>query len=181
MTGADETEGFRLAPAGGPRLRADIVDVYVFRRASAGGGAGRVELLQLLRAAEPLKGAWQPLMGHIEAGETAVECALREMREETGLSGGDPAVIGVWALEQVHPYYMPQIDCVVLGPRFAVEVETSWSPTLNAEHSEHRWVDARDVERLFYWPGQKAACAELLREIAPVDAPARQRRRISPR
>ena len=48
-------EGYREKPAGGPRVRADIVDVYVFRRSEgatkrrSGGGGDRVEFLQLLR------------------------------------------------------------------------------------------------------------------------------------
>ena len=41
----------------GPRLRTDVIDVYVFRISSAGRGA-HVEFLQLLRATPPLEGTW---------------------------------------------------------------------------------------------------------------------------
>ena len=45
-------DGYRPDAAGGPRLRADIVDVYIFRRKRSG-----IEFLQLLRASEPLSGS----------------------------------------------------------------------------------------------------------------------------
>lgn len=143
-----------------PRIRADIVDVYVFRR-----GSGEVEFLQLLRAHEAggaLGGTWQPVMGHIEGDETAAACAWRELEEEVGLAKGDAALLGVWALEQVHPYFLAGKDVIVLSPRFAAEVGKEWRPRLNAEHSDWRWVRAGDVARMFMWPGQGAAIAEIL-------------------
>jgi 8-oxo-dGTP pyrophosphatase MutT (NUDIX family) len=161
-------DGYRREAAGGPRVRTDIVDVYVFRRAAR----GMVEFLLLERAGEPLKGTWQPVMGHVERGERAEETALREMREEIGLAREGAAVLGMWALEQTYPYFVAQIDCIVLSPRFAVEVALGWEPTLNAEHSGAKWArvnassTAESAELAqFHWPGQKAAVAEILREI----------------
>jgi 8-oxo-dGTP pyrophosphatase MutT (NUDIX family) len=109
-----------------PTLRADLVDAYVFHRAPG------LELLQLRRARDPLRATWQPVMGHVEPGETAVACLWRELREETGLSPRD--ALGAWALEQIHPYFVADLDAVVMSPRFAVEVAPGWEPTLNHEH-----------------------------------------------
>lgn len=181
MTTPDPTrtpEGYRLTPTGGPRLRADVVDLYVFRASKAG-----VELLQLERAKAPLNNTWQPVMGHIEVGERAHETALREAQEEIGLDIGADA-LGFWALEQVYPYYLPTLDCIVMSPRFVVEAAHAWEPTLNEEHTAHRWIGApehegRPAQDHFMWPGQKNAIAELLAEIAPHDAPAREHLRIA--
>jgi len=142
-----------------PRVRTDIVDVYVFRRTP------RVELLQLMRTGEPMVKTWQPVMGHIEEGESAAACALREIEEEVGLRDGDPALIGMWALEQVHPYYIAELDSIVMSPRFALEVAPGWKVKLNAEHSADRWIAAEDAEKSFMWPGQVATIREITESL----------------
>ena len=67
----------------GPSVRTDIVDVYVFRH-GATGGRGDVQFLQMRRCHGAMAGTWQPVMGHVEEGETATETAARELAEETG-------------------------------------------------------------------------------------------------
>jgi len=52
--------------------------VHVFRRDAAGGW-----LTALVR--HPRLGCWLPAGGHVEAGETPAEAAVREVKEETGL------------------------------------------------------------------------------------------------
>lgn len=166
--------GYRRDPAGaGSRIRADIVEVHVVRRAAEDGGW---EVLQVQRAGRPLEGTWQPVMGHMEPGETAVKAAVRELREEVGLdvAGAPGPTVGVWALEQVHPFYVAAIDCVVLSPRLMVLVVREWAPRLNAEHRAYRWVCAEEAARSggqgCVWPGQRAAVREivdLLREGNP--------------
>lgn len=167
-----DSRGYRVAPGHGPRLRADVVDAYIVRRpatapAHSSAATPALEFLQLHRAKEPLRATWQPVMGHVEPGETAPAAAARELREEVGLdlrpaarhSAAPPPALGFWALEQVHPFYIAAIDCIVLSPRFLVEVDPAWRPRLNAEHSDHRWVAAD--RRWWLWPGQWAAVTEI--------------------
>lgn len=160
-----------------PTIRADIVDVYVFRRQPAGA----IDLLQLLRAEDPdttLGNTWQPVMGHIEPGETASACARRELEEELGLLPTNPAFRGLWALEQVHPYFLAAKDQIILSPRFACEVAPAWQPTLNHEHTAARWVPADQSEEWFMWPGQIAAIDEIVRSLLAEDSLSRERLRI---
>ncbi len=170
---ARDPRGYRPLPAGGPAIRADVVDVYLFRAARAAP-----EFLQLLRAKAPLDSTWQPVMGHCEPGETAVAAAAREMREEVGLSPGDAGFLGAYAMEQVHPFFLASINAVVLSPRFAVEVDRAWTPRLNHEHSAHRWVTAGDADRAFMWPGQRATIREILSEIVNPGSLSRERLRL---
>ncbi len=185
-------DGYRHTPltTSGPRIRADVVDAYIFRRASPQLATGHWPLafLQLLRAKDPLAQTWQPIMGHVEQGETATDTAIRELKEEVSLDARGPDVLGFWALEQIWPFYIAQIDCVVLSPRFAIEVKPSWEPTLNPEHTAHRWItvpadhnadETRDtLDAHFMWPGQRHTITEILRDITRENALPRERLRI---
>lgn len=154
----------------GPRIRTDIVDVYVVRASAA---PHEPELLQLRRVTSPLSGTWQPIMGHVEPGESAVDAAIRELREEVGLAIRSDFAQGFWALEQVHPFFLPEHDAIVMSPRFVVQVSPAFTPTLNHEHDAARWVRAADVRASFMWPGQRASIAELLAALWPPDNPGR--------
>lgn len=162
-------DGYRRAPGRGPMMRSDIVEVYVFRICGDAcdtiANHNEAEFLQLRRATPPRIGEWHPLIGHIEADETATRAAMRELMEEVGMPAGSADCLGFWALEQVHPYFVPEIDSVVLSPRFAARARMEWSPTLNHEHDGHRWTCAARVREDFIWPGQKLACGEILEEL----------------
>lgn len=158
-----DSPGYRMRARGGPKVRTDIIDVYVFKRDAGGAPV----FLQVLRASEPLANTWHPVMGHAEKGETGAVCALRELEEELGLGRGDPALLGLWALEQVHPFYIGAIDTIVMSPRFAAEVAPDWQPRLNDEHTAARWVGAGGVGAMFMWPGQIAACREIVEHLLP--------------
>ncbi len=53
------------------------------------------KLLLIKRGIAPRKGAWGPPSGFIEVGETPEEACLRELKEETGVSGQVVRLIGV--------------------------------------------------------------------------------------
>lgn len=53
------------------------------------------ELLMVQRSIEPRKGLWTLPGGFVELGETTEEAALRELEEETGLTGRSAKLLGV--------------------------------------------------------------------------------------
>jgi 8-oxo-dGTP pyrophosphatase MutT (NUDIX family) len=80
--------------APGPALKRAAVAIALVE---AGEGAGATALLLTLRAAglRAHGGQWALPGGRCDAGETAVEAALRELREELGLEAGPGDVLGM--------------------------------------------------------------------------------------
>jgi 8-oxo-dGTP pyrophosphatase MutT (NUDIX family) len=155
----------------GVRIRSDIVDVYIFRICDG----GVVEFLQLRRTRDPMRGAWHPVMGHMQAGESAIDCARREVGEEVGLDARAPEALGSWQLEQVRPFFLAEADAIVLSPRLALRVTADWTPRLNDEHDAARWVAIDRVDESFCWPGQRECCREIVAEIVERDGYTRLR------
>jgi dATP pyrophosphohydrolase len=139
-----------------PAILSRLVDVYVFRRGSTG-----VEFLQLhRRPGESIGGTWQSVHGGIEAGETAVQAARRELSEETGL---EP--VRVWQLEHVNTFYSAADDVIHMCPGFAAEVTMDAVVKIDDEHDAFRWVAASAAENSFLWPGQRTCIREILETI----------------
>lgn len=139
-----------------PNLRSDLIHAFLFRRRN-----DILELLQFRRTEEPLRGSWQPIMGHLHAGETAVTAAAREVMEETGLDVHGPQCLGWYALESVHPFFLPNSDSIVLSPSFAVEVAPNFIPRLCEEHDDWRVIAEHEIDQCLMWPGQRSSAREI--------------------
>lgn len=59
-----------------------VVDIVVIRKSK-----GSYEVLLARRAIEPCKGMWTVPGGHLDKGERFDEAAVRELQEETGITG----------------------------------------------------------------------------------------------
>ena len=102
-----------------------------------------VLLLERLRP----KGFLQSVTGSLEAGESAVDCARRELAEEIGLD----ATVGLRDLDLVQRFaiapawrhrYAPGVK-QNLEHAFALRVNKTFEPKLDAsEHVAYRWLTA---------------------------------------
>jgi len=138
------------------RVACNLTSVYVFRRQAAGPDF----LLVRRAAADYMGGTWATGYGQIAEGETALQAALREMAEETGLV---PARL--YHAGSVETFYIPEMDTIFHCPIFAAEVGPEAVVRLNDEHEAFEWVSPEiAVQRLVY-PGQRRSIRHILTEI----------------
>jgi dATP pyrophosphohydrolase len=137
-------------------VRHDMVTVFVARPAGTSH-----EFLQLRRVpVSYMGGTWQTVRGKIKAGETAVQGALRELREETGLTP-----IEFYRVPGIESFYTQPDDTIWHNAAFFAIVDRAAPITFNHEHDAHRWVPAGEVDAHFMWPDERRLIGEIVHEI----------------
>lgn len=131
-----------MAASAGSSRRAFSVAVY----ARQGGVGGRILVILHRRL-----GTWLPLGGEIEPGETPLEAAARELREESGLSGRFAPLAG--ACDGVPAGYLGyeehQAGSKGLHMNFVFVVDVDGGDVSpNHEFGEFRWVNRGELEAL---------------------------------
>lgn len=119
-----------------------------------------------------MTGSWQPVMGHIEQGETAVQAGLRELTEETQLNPmTDDTGLCVWQLEAVNTFFLASLNAILMCPGIAVEVKPNAADVVifDDAHDDFRWIAHDHADAQFLWPGQRTAARQIITEIAPRD------------
>jgi 8-oxo-dGTP pyrophosphatase MutT (NUDIX family) len=120
------------------------VAVYARRRAGRGDEVLVIEHRRLA--------TWLPIGGEIEAGETPLEAARRELREETGLAGAFRPLAG--ALDGVPAGYLGYEEHPAgkkglhMNFVFVTEVAEDAEIVPNDEFAAWRWVDRAELDRL---------------------------------
>ncbi|MCY3567415.1 MAG: NUDIX domain-containing protein [Chloroflexi bacterium] len=133
-----------------PRIRSNIVAVYVVRPAPRGDS---IELLMLQRPdSHRFARAWQTVGGHIEErrGETAWQAALRELDEETALP-----VERWFRIDRPETFYNPENDTIYLVPAFVALVAGDVEPLLSDEHQAFRWQRPEDAAAGVNWAAMR--------------------------
>lgn len=134
------------------RLTADMVLI--------GYDIGVRHVLLIRRRWEPFEGAWALPGGYVEPGETALDAAVRELEEETGIavSEDDVTEVGTWH----EPGRDPRGRVVTVAHRMDVGVcvratarddaaEASWWPVNRLDDLPIAF-DHRAIIRSALWP-----------------------------
>ena len=131
-------------------VRSFLVYCYICRIQK---GAG--EFLLLKRTSKYLSGTWQPVTGRIDGDETAWQTALREVKEETGLTPDR-----FYSTNRVDSFYEIGQNCISLAPVFVAFVDADVEVRLSTEHSEYQWCTAEQAQpHLLFAQQRDTICA----------------------
>ena len=129
------------------KIISNLIEAHIFRETEKG-----IEFLLLKRSeGQPYPGLWQMVTGKIKSNEKAYQTALREIKEETGLTP-----VQFWVAPTVNSFYEPIGENICLIPVFAARVESD-KIKLSSEHTEYQWVDKSAAQKLLAWEGQRKA------------------------
>jgi dATP pyrophosphohydrolase len=141
--------------------RVVFVDVYVLRP-----GSVAPEVLVLRRGPDGRSpGSWETVHGHLESGETPVQAALRELREETGL---EP--LRLYNVSRVETFYRHRTDEIALIPVFAGVVGPGATARPSREHDRVEWLVPSAAAARFSWPRERRALEDVLSILGSGDA-----------
>ncbi len=139
---------------------AGVVDVYIIRPLPGGW-----KILVAQRSLQTrCPGAWETIHGRIEEGERPEQAAVREVREETGLS------ISRLYNVTVQPFYLHMFSSVQLAIVFAAFVDEPADATLGIEHQRCEWLSHEEASARFVWPREREALAHIRQLLSGGDA-----------
>jgi len=146
--------------------------VVIYRHASTAAGQAEIEVLLLERA--DAAGAWQSVTGSIEANETLLETAAREVLEETGIVASEH-FLSDWQQQnhyeiyaQWRHRYAPEVTHNTEHV-FALQlnnvppsIENSQAIILSPrEHVNYQWLLWQDAALKVFSPSNRAAILQL--------------------
>ena len=141
-----------------PAVVATMVQIHI---AIPGLRPGEWQFLLLKRSPAEMvyPGIWQVVTGGIQGSETALEAALREILEETGLLPER-----LWVLPYVGSFFDAMRDEVHMIPSFGCIATTS-DICLSEEHCECGWYSVEKALELLAMPSHREGTEVFLRAI----------------
>lgn len=137
------------------------VEVIVYKKDPVSG------FLYLMLKRNPKKGNfWQPITGNVELNETFEQAALRELKEETGIT----EFIKIFDTNYFFDFF--DDDRQQHEKVFAVEVSITSIVTLSEEHTEYQWATSEDcLNKYLKYPGNIEGLRNLSKKLDKVKNP----------
>jgi type II secretory ATPase GspE/PulE/Tfp pilus assembly ATPase PilB-like protein/8-oxo-dGTP pyrophosphatase MutT (NUDIX family) len=152
-----------LAPPVTPmtKLEIGVVDVYI-----VDPNQSPWRVLALKRASDTVRpNSWETVHGKIDANETPEQAAVREVKEETGLT-----VQRLYNVT-VHAFYLRPPQTVQLAIVFCAFVDSAAPITLSGEHQQYEWLPITAAGDHFTWPRARQALIEIAKLLNPDTLP----------
>lgn len=92
-------------------------------------------------------GIWQVITGTIKTDEKPIDCAIREMYEETSLKP-----LKIWKIPYVAIFYNHFDNKIHTSPVFGFLVNQDDQVKISEEHSEFKWLNINDIRKLLQLP-----------------------------
>lgn len=122
-----------------------VIDAYVYSYES-----NKLSFLLLKRSRKKIyEYLWQGVAGKIEKNELAWQAALRELKEETGLTAQR-----MFVADYVSKFYEKHGDRMNFVPVFGIEVKNK-KVSLSEEHCNFKWLSFKKAHAKLTWNGQK--------------------------
>jgi dATP pyrophosphohydrolase len=99
-------------------------------------------------------GIWQTVTGTIELNETALEAAIRELKEETDLVSDS-----IWCLPYVTTFFDYHTNQVNFAPVFGVLANFDDIVTISDEHTDFKWTTFDECHELMVLPSHRQGLA----------------------
>lgn len=129
-----------------PNIVCNIVEVCIF---SFENKEPRYLMLRRSPSEHLYPDMWQIVTGSVEKGETALQGALRELKEETGYTP-----LKFWIVPHVNTFFSVKHDALHHTAVFAAHVPPKTDPVLSSEHYQFMWCTVHKAKELCVWPGQ---------------------------
>jgi 8-oxo-dGTP pyrophosphatase MutT (NUDIX family) len=152
--------GRRHSFRGMTRTEVGTIDVVVVRPLATGW---RVLALQRTQGTR-CPGAWEIVHGHIEPGEEPADAAIREVREESGLT-----VARLYNL-RVQPFYLHRAGILELAIVFVAFVNEPANVITSGEHDRAEWLTVDEALARLGFPSERASVREAVELLSTGDA-----------
>ena len=150
----------RMRGDGMTKITPGVIELFVIKH---NGGDWRVLVLQ--RAADGKRpSSWETVYGKIDAREKPEKAAVRELREETGLT--PESLYNV----TVSSFYLHQSNTIQVCITFAAFVAEDANVELSEEHQRFEWLTLDDACARFTWPREAHALRDARHLLRTGDA-----------